>query len=80
MSGIPTSKFARGAVLGKALLKAGSVHAKGSVQKALGKQDAQTRSQEQIAKIIMESLGELKGISVKIAQQIALMLPFCAEL
>ncbi len=75
MTGIKQSKFSRTAVLGKALLKVGGVHAKGSVQKALGEHDAAAHSHEQIAKIIMQSLGELKGVSVKIAQHVALMLP-----
>ncbi len=79
MAGIKQSKLSRSAVVGKALLKAGGVHAKSSVQKAPGKHDTATRSHEQIAKIIMQALGELKGVSVKIAQQIALMLPLLPE-
>jgi len=77
---IPTSKTARGAVVGKAMLKIGVAHSKGVVKRAFMGKDKKEKSQNEthaeIAKVIIESLGTLKGISVKIAQQVALGLPF----
>jgi predicted unusual protein kinase regulating ubiquinone biosynthesis (AarF/ABC1/UbiB family) len=40
------------------------------------KVESKKNTHEEIAKVIIESLGTLKGISVKIAQQVALGLPF----
>jgi len=77
---IPTSKTARGAVVGKAILKIGVAHSKGVVKRAFmgkeKKEKSQNETHAEIAKVIIESLGTLKGISVKIAQQVALGLPF----
>ena len=77
---IPTSKTARGAVVGKAMLKIGVAQSKGVVKRAfMGKEKKEASKKEthaEIAKVIIESLGTLKGISVKIAQQVALGLPF----
>jgi predicted unusual protein kinase regulating ubiquinone biosynthesis (AarF/ABC1/UbiB family) len=68
---IPTGTLSRGKVLGKALLKIGAQKSK----QVLTQQNKQ-ETHEIIADIIMEALGELKGVSVKIAQQIALGMPF----
>jgi predicted unusual protein kinase regulating ubiquinone biosynthesis (AarF/ABC1/UbiB family) len=77
---IPTSKTARGAVVGKAMLKIGVAQSKGVVKRAFmskeKKELSKKNTHEEIAKVIIESLGTLKGISVKIAQQVALGLPF----
>ena len=77
---IPTSKRARGAVVGKAMFKIGVAQSKGVVKRAFmskkRKEESQKETHEEIAKVIIESLGTLKGISVKIAQQVALGLPF----
>ncbi|CAA6804051.1 MAG: Ubiquinone biosynthesis monooxygenase UbiB [uncultured Sulfurovum sp.] len=77
---IPLSKLSRGRVAGKAMLKIGVVSGKGAVKRAfLSKENkvlSKSETHAQIAKVLMDSLGELKGVSVKIAQQIALGLPF----
>jgi predicted unusual protein kinase regulating ubiquinone biosynthesis (AarF/ABC1/UbiB family) len=77
---IPTSKTARGAVVGKAMFKIGVAQSKGVVKRAFMSKEKKVESKknthEEIAKVIIESLGTLKGISVKIAQQVALGLPF----
>jgi len=79
-SKIPTTKMARGGVVGKAMLKIGVASSKGVVKRAFMSKDKRAESQKEthaeIAKVIIESLGTLKGISVKIAQQVALGLPF----
>jgi len=79
-SKIPTSKTARGAVVGKAMIKIGVAQSKGVVKRAFmskeKKEESKKNTHEEIAKVIIESLGTLKGISVKIAQQVALGLPF----
>ncbi len=77
---IPTTKLARGGVVGKAMIKIGVSHSKGVVKRAFMSKEKKEASQKethaQIAKVIIESLGTLKGVSVKIAQQVALGLPF----
>jgi predicted unusual protein kinase regulating ubiquinone biosynthesis (AarF/ABC1/UbiB family) len=77
---LPTSKLSRGAVVGKTMLKIGSTHAKGFVKRSLGKKQTQDQSHkethEEIADILFDALGQLKGVSVKIAQQVALGMPF----
>ena len=79
-SSIPTSKISRGGVVGKAMLKIGVAQSKGVVKRAFmskeKKEVSQKETHAEIAKVIIESLGTLKGISVKIAQQVALGLPF----
>jgi predicted unusual protein kinase regulating ubiquinone biosynthesis (AarF/ABC1/UbiB family) len=79
-SKIPTTKMARGGVVGKAMFKIGVASSKGAVKRAFmskeKKEESQKETHAQIAKVIIESLGTLKGISVKIAQQVALGLPF----
>jgi predicted unusual protein kinase regulating ubiquinone biosynthesis (AarF/ABC1/UbiB family) len=79
-SKIPTSKMSRGGVVGKAMLKIGVAQSKGVVKRAFmskgKKEESQKETHAEIAKVIIESLGTLKGISVKIAQQVALGLPF----
>ena len=77
---IPTTKISRGAVVGKAMLKIGVAQSTGVVKRAFMSKEKKEKSQNEthaeIAKVIIESLGTLKGISVKIAQQVALGLPF----
>ena len=68
---LPTGKLSRGKVVGKALLKIG---AKKSKRFLTG--GDKTQNHEEIADIIFDALGELKGVSVKIAQQVALGMPF----
>lgn len=76
----PVTKLSRGAVVGKTLLKIGATQTKGLLKRTLGsKQNTpaiQEQTHEEIADVIFEALGELKGVSVKIAQQIALGMPF----
>ena len=80
---IPTSKLARGKVVGKAILKIGATSTKGVVKRAFMSKDKRVASKSnthsEIAKVIIDSLGELKGISVKIAQHIALGMPFLPQ-
>ena len=82
-SKIPVSKMARGGVVGKAMLKIGVTHSKGMVKRAFMKKENREESQREthaeIAKVIIDSLGTLKGVSVKIAQQVALGLPFLPQ-
>jgi predicted unusual protein kinase regulating ubiquinone biosynthesis (AarF/ABC1/UbiB family) len=82
-SSIPTSKLARGKVVGKAMLKIGATTTKGAVKRAFMSREKREASKSdthaQIAKVIIDSLGELKGISVKIAQHIALGMPFLPQ-
>jgi predicted unusual protein kinase regulating ubiquinone biosynthesis (AarF/ABC1/UbiB family) len=75
---LPTSKISRGAVVGKAMIKIGTTQAKSFVKRSLGKnsQKHQEEKHEEIGDIIFDALGELKGVSVKIAQQVALGMPF----
>ena len=77
---IPTSKMARGSVVGKAMFKIGVTQSKGMVKRAFmskeNKEASQKETHAEIAKVIIDSLGQLKGVSVKIAQQVALGLPF----
>jgi predicted unusual protein kinase regulating ubiquinone biosynthesis (AarF/ABC1/UbiB family) len=80
---IPTSKTSRGAVVGKAMFKIGVASSKGAVKRAFMSKENQETSKlntnAEIAKVIIDSLGQLKGVSVKIAQQVALGLPFLPE-
>ncbi len=77
---IPISKIARGKVIGKAILKIGGKKSKEQIKQLFlsneQKELSKEKNQKETAKIIMESLGELKGVSIKIAQQIALSMPF----
>ena len=77
---IPTGKISRGAVVGKTIIKIGVKQTSSFIKRSLGTESQKKSIQEQtdkdIADIIFESLGELKGVSVKIAQQIALGMPF----
>ena len=68
---LPTGRFSRGKVVGKALLKIGANKSKRFITNG-----DKTQSHEAIADIIFDALGELKGVSVKIAQQVALGMPF----
>ena len=68
---LPTGKLSRGKVVGKALLKIGANKSK----RFLTNGD-KTQSHEAVADIIFDTLAELKGVSVKIAQQVALGMPF----
>ena len=82
-SKIPTTKRARGAVVGKAMVKIGVTQSKGVIKRAFmskeKKEDSKKETNSQIAKVIIDSLGELKGVSVKVAQQIALGFPFLPQ-
>ncbi|CAA6818250.1 MAG: Ubiquinone biosynthesis monooxygenase UbiB [uncultured Sulfurovum sp.] len=68
---LPTGKLSRGKVVGKALLKIGTKKSKRFLSNG---NHAQTH--KEIADVIFNALGELKGVSVKIAQQVALGMPF----
>ena len=68
---LPTGKLSRGKVVGKALLKIGAKKTKRFVTGG-----NKEENHEEIADIIFNALGELKGVSVKIAQQVALGMPF----
>jgi len=68
---LPTGKLSRGKVVGKALLKIGA-----KKTKRLLTGGNKEENHEEIADIIFDALGELKGVSVKIAQQVALGMPF----
>jgi predicted unusual protein kinase regulating ubiquinone biosynthesis (AarF/ABC1/UbiB family) len=72
---LPTSKFARANVVGKAMLKIGIK----KTSHLITKKDS-TQSHEEIADILFDALGELKGVSVKIAQQVALGMPFLSPI
>lgn len=80
---IPLTGMARGKVIGKTLVKIGASHSKGALKKMLlptqDKASIQSQTHEETAKIILEALGELKGVSVKIAQQVMLALPFLPQ-
>ncbi len=80
---LPTTKVARGRVVGKAMLKIGAQRGKDTLKMAFlsdkQKSIAKEESHQATAKIIMDSLGELKGLSVKLAQQIALSMPFLPQ-
>ena len=71
MHKLPTSKLSRGKVVGKALLKIGAKRSKCFITNG-----SKEQKHEEIADIIFDALGELKGVSVKIAQQVALGMPF----
>jgi len=77
---IPHNKLQKSKVIGKATLKIGlskgtSILKRRFLSKKNKKQE-KIDNNEKIAGIIMEALGELKGVSVKIAQQIGLNLTF----
>jgi predicted unusual protein kinase regulating ubiquinone biosynthesis (AarF/ABC1/UbiB family) len=74
---IPTTKLKRGMVVGKAALKVGASKSKHLVKRAF--MSNVKDNNEEMAKIIMSALGELKGVSVKIAQQVALGMPFLPD-
>lgn len=80
---IPTTTIARANVIGKTLVKIGANHSKGVIKKLISsdssRQSIHEQTQETTAKLIIEALGELKGVSVKIAQQVALALPFLPQ-
>jgi len=80
---IPISKKERGVVVGKAMVKIGVTKSKGAIKRAFmskgNKEKSKKETHAQIAKVIIDSLGTLKGVSVKIAQQIALSLPFLPQ-
>lgn len=72
---LPTSKFGRANVVGKAMLKIGAKKTQHLIMKKASKE-----TDEEIADILFDALGELKGVSVKIAQQIALGMPFLSPI
>jgi len=77
---LPTSKLARSKVVGKAILQIGSRKSKEVLKRGFlspaQKELSKEQNQKEIAQIIMDALGELKGVSIKIAQQVALGMPF----
>jgi predicted unusual protein kinase regulating ubiquinone biosynthesis (AarF/ABC1/UbiB family) len=76
---LPTSKLQRGKVVGKTLLKIGATKSKTMVKRTFSMKNRDTLQEEMhedVAKSIFDALGELKGLSVKIAQQVALGMPF----
>ncbi len=79
-SPLPTGKLSRGAVVGKAALRIGASQAKGYLKRRLGSSEQeeaqQNQTHEETAQILIDALGHLKGVSVKIAQQVALGMPF----
>ncbi len=79
---LPTSRMQRGSVVGKTLLKIGATKSKAMVKRTFSsknKELLQNEMHEDVAKAIFEALGELKGMSVKIAQQVALGMPFLPQ-
>ncbi len=82
-SSVPHTKRSRGAVLAKAALKIGASSSKGAIKRAFmtkdQKENFQKETHQEIARVIIEALGTLKGVSVKIAQQVALGLPFLPQ-
>jgi predicted unusual protein kinase regulating ubiquinone biosynthesis (AarF/ABC1/UbiB family) len=80
---LPTTKLKRTTLVAKAALKIGATQTKGFVKRKLSSKEDdkihQKNTDEQTAQIIIDSLGALKGISVKIAQQIALGMPFLPQ-
>ncbi|MEA3491919.1 MAG: AarF/ABC1/UbiB kinase family protein [Campylobacterota bacterium] len=77
---LPTTKLSRGRVVGKAILKIGVNHTKESIKGVFlspkQKKESAETTHVKNAKVIMNSLGQLKGVSIKIAQQVALGMPF----
>lgn len=67
-------------VVGKAMLKIGLKHSTNVIKRSFSSKEKQEEIKEQnhkeIAKVIFDSLGHLKGVPVKIAQQVALGMPF----
>jgi len=82
-SEIPKNKLQKSKVVGKATLKIGLSKGASIVKRSFlsssKKEQEQKESNEKIAQIIIEALGELKGVSVKIAQQIGLNLTFLPD-
>ena len=80
---IPQNHFAKSKVIGKATLKIGVAKGKSLVKRKFlspsKKEQEKKENNEKIAEIIMEALGEIKGVSVKIAQQIGLNLTFLPQ-
>jgi len=68
---LPTGRLSRGKVVGKALLKIGAKKSKRFITGG-----NKEKNHEEVADVIFDALGELKGVSVKIAQQVALGMPF----
>jgi len=68
---LPTGKLSRGKIVGKALLKIGAKKSKHFITGG-----NKEKNHEEVADVIFDALGELKGVSVKIAQQVALGMPF----
>ena len=77
---LPASKLQRGKVVGRTLLKIGATKSKAKLKRTFSSKNRQEeldgQMHEDIAKMIFEALGELKGMSVKLAQQVALGMPF----
>jgi predicted unusual protein kinase regulating ubiquinone biosynthesis (AarF/ABC1/UbiB family) len=69
--------------MGKTAVKVASAQAKGYLKRKLGdrarEEHYRSQTHEETAQIILDALGQLKGVSVKIAQQIALGMPFLPQ-
>ncbi len=79
---LPTSKIGRAKVVGRTLLKISATKSKAIVKHTFSSKNrelVQDEMHEEVAKTIFEALGELKGMSVKIAQQVALGMPFLPQ-
>jgi len=79
---LPTSRLQRGKVVGKTLLKIGATKSKAIAKRTFSSRNREIledEMHEDMARTIFEALGELKGMSVKIAQQVALGMPFLPQ-
>jgi predicted unusual protein kinase regulating ubiquinone biosynthesis (AarF/ABC1/UbiB family) len=76
-----TKPIKRGQIATKAVIKVGLAHSKGFAKRVFGanKEDSNMKTHQESAKIIFEALSQLKGISVKVAQQVALAMPFLPQ-
>jgi predicted unusual protein kinase regulating ubiquinone biosynthesis (AarF/ABC1/UbiB family) len=80
MNSVPSSKLKRSKIVAKGAIKAGSKLTSSAIKRAFmssnKKANIKSQTDKEVAKIVAETLGALKGVSVKIAQQIALAMPF----
>lgn len=76
-----TKPIKRGQIAAKAVVKVGLAHSKGFAKRVFGanKEISSKQTHQESAKIIFEALSQLKGISVKVAQQVALAMPFLPQ-
>jgi predicted unusual protein kinase regulating ubiquinone biosynthesis (AarF/ABC1/UbiB family) len=80
MNKIATTKLQRGKIIGKGAAKVGAKLATGAIKRAfMSKQNSnkiKNQTDQEVAQIVAQTIGMLKGVSVKIAQQVALGMPF----